>query len=116
MPANRRFLSLNGSQALSQFRQQRLLSSLSEQGVELTQIQAQFVHFVWSDAELSGDHQKVLAGLLNYGEPFNLIEAKGLFAGKQGHIGFRNLVATKNDQSFNYISEFADVSGPIVFL
>ncbi len=85
MPANRRFLSLNGSQALSQFRQQRLLSSLSEQGVELTQIQAQFVHFVWSDAELSGDHQQVLAGLLNYGEPFQLIEAKGLFAGKQDH-------------------------------
>ncbi|MEY3848050.1 MAG: hypothetical protein RL615_1040, partial [Pseudomonadota bacterium] len=85
MPANRRFLSLNGSQALSQFRQQRLLSSLSEQGVELTQIQAQFVHFVWSDAELSGDHQQVLAGLLNYGEPFSFIEAKGLFAGKQDH-------------------------------
>ncbi|MEY4699366.1 MAG: hypothetical protein RIR85_786, partial [Pseudomonadota bacterium] len=42
MPANRRFLSLNGAEALSQFRQQRLLSSLSEQGVELTQIQAQF--------------------------------------------------------------------------
>jgi phosphoribosylformylglycinamidine synthase len=83
MPANRRFLSLNGSQALSQFRQQRLLSSLSEQGVELTQIQAQFMHFVWSDAELSGEHQQVLAGLLNYGEPFHLIEAKGLFADKQ---------------------------------
>ena len=83
MPANRRFLSLNGAEALSQFRQQRLLSSLSEQGVELTQIQAQFVHFVWSDAELSSEHLTKLKGLLNYGEPFTLIEAKGLFAGKQ---------------------------------
>ena len=83
MPANRRFLSLNGAEALSQFRQQRLLSSLSEQGVPLTQIQAQFVHFVWSDAELSSEHLTKLKGLLNYGEPFTLIEAKGLFAGKQ---------------------------------
>ncbi|MFM6961173.1 MAG: hypothetical protein ACKOXE_01265, partial [Polynucleobacter victoriensis] len=83
MPANRRFLSLNGAQALSQFRQQRLISSLSEQGVELTQIQAQFVHFVWSDTEFSGDQMNVLKGLLNYGEPFALVEAKGLFSGKQ---------------------------------
>ncbi len=83
MPANRRFLSLNGAQALSQFRQQRLLSSLSEQGIELTQIQAQFVHFVWSDAQIANDHLTVLKGLLNYGEPFTLVEAKGLFAGKQ---------------------------------
>ena len=83
MPANRRFLSLNGAEALSQFRQQRLLSSLSEQGVELTQIQAQFVHFVWSDSEFSGDQMNVLKGLLNYGEPFSLEEPKGLFSGKQ---------------------------------
>ena len=83
MPANRRFLSLNGAQALSHFRQQRLLSSLSELGVELTQIQAQFVHFVWSDAEIANNHLTVLKGLLSYGEPFTLVEAKGLFAGKQ---------------------------------
>ena len=83
MPANRRFLSLNGAEALSQFRQQRLLSSLLEQGVELTQIQAQFVHFVWSDSEFSDDQMNVLKGLLNYGEPFTLVEAKGLFSGKQ---------------------------------
>ena len=83
MPANLCFLSLPGAEALSQFRQQRLLSSLQEQGIELTQIQAQYVHFIWSVKKLSDDHLVVLKGLLNYGEPFALKEAKGLFAGKQ---------------------------------
>ncbi len=85
MPANLCFLSLPGAEALSQFRQQRLLSSLQEQGIELTQIQAQYVHFIWSKAKVSGDHLDVLKGLLNYGEPFVLKESKGLFAGKSQH-------------------------------
>ena len=65
MPANLCFLSLPGAEALSQFRQQRLLSSLQEQGIELTQIQAQYVHFIWSAKKLSDDHLVVLKGLLN---------------------------------------------------
>ncbi|QWD78978.1 phosphoribosylformylglycinamidine synthase [Polynucleobacter sp. MWH-Spelu-300-X4] len=82
MPVNHCFLSLPGAEALSQFRQQRLLSSLQAQGVELTQIQAQYVHFVWSATAVSDSHLDVLKGLLNYGDPFVLNEAKGLFAGK----------------------------------
>ena len=82
MPVNHRFLSLPGAEALSQFRQQRLLSSLQAQGVELTQIQAQYVHFVWSATAVSDSQLDVLKGLLNYGDPFVLNEAKGLFAGK----------------------------------
>jgi phosphoribosylformylglycinamidine synthase len=85
MPANLCFLSLPGAEALSQFRQQRLLSSLQERGIELTQIQAQYVHFIWSDAKVSDDHLSVLRGLLNYGEPFVLKEVKGLFTGKPQH-------------------------------
>ena len=82
MPVNHRFLSLPGAEALSQFRQQRLLSSLQAQGVELTQIQAQYVHFVWSATAVSDSQLDVLKGLLNYGDPFVLNEAKGLFASK----------------------------------
>lgn len=83
MPVNHCFLSLTGSKSLSQFRQQRLLSSLAEQGVELTQIQAQYVHFIWSKAPIADESLTILKGLLNYGEPFVLEEAKGLFSGKQ---------------------------------
>jgi len=85
MPANLCFLSLPGAEALSVFRQQRLLSSLQEQGIELTQIQAQYVHFIWSGTQLSDDHLDVLRSLLNYGEPFVLKESKGLFVGKPQH-------------------------------
>ena len=81
MPVNHCFLSLPGSSALSSFRQQRLIESLSSVGVSLEQIQAQFVHFVWSNHPLSGDNLNVLSGLLSYGEPFVLNQSKGLFAG-----------------------------------
>ena len=83
MPVNHCFLSLPGSSALSSFRQQRLIESLSSMGVNLEQIQAQFVHFVWSVQPLSSDGLKILTGLLSYGEPFVLNEPKGLFAGHQ---------------------------------
>jgi phosphoribosylformylglycinamidine synthase len=83
MPVNHCFLSLPGSSALSSFRQQRLIETLSSVGVSLEQIQAQFVHFIWSDQPLSGDGLKILKGLLSYGEPFVLNEPKGLFAGHQ---------------------------------
>jgi len=52
-------------------------------GVNLEQIQAQFVHFVWSVQPLSSDGLKILTGLLSYGEPFVLNEPKSLFAGHQ---------------------------------
>jgi len=81
MPANLCFLSLNGALALSEFRQQRLLSALQEQGVELTAIQAQFVHFAWSEKALNSQEEAVLKGLLNYGEPFQKVATKGLFSG-----------------------------------
>jgi phosphoribosylformylglycinamidine synthase len=70
------FRCLPGADALSAFRQQRLLASLAEQGISLTRIQAQYLHFVWSDSALSDAQLVVLEGLLTYGEPFTLAEPK----------------------------------------
>jgi len=61
---------LPGANALSSFRQQRLLASLAEQGVQLDSIEAQYLHFIWSDTALSTHDQEVLASLLTYGQPF----------------------------------------------
>ena len=61
---------LPGADALSPFRQQRLLALLAAQGIELESIEAQYIHFIWSDAQLSTQDQEVLASLLTYGQPF----------------------------------------------
>ena len=61
---------LPGADALSPFRQQRLLALLAAQGIELESIEAQYIHFIWSDAQLSPQNQEVLASLLTYGQPF----------------------------------------------
>ena len=64
------FRCLPGADALSVFRQQRLLSHLSTQGIELSSITPQYLHFVWSDQELSASQVATLEALLHYGEPF----------------------------------------------
>jgi phosphoribosylformylglycinamidine synthase len=64
------FRCLPGADALSVFRQQRLLSHLATQGIELSSITAQYLHFVWSDQELSASQVATLEALLHYGEPF----------------------------------------------
>ena len=64
------FLYLPGADALSQFRQQRLLGSLVQQGVNLDSIEAQYLHFVWSDKELTSQEKEVLNSLLTYGQKF----------------------------------------------
>jgi phosphoribosylformylglycinamidine synthase len=64
------FRCLPGADALSAFRQQRLLSHLATQGIELQSIAAQYLHFVWSEQELSANQVSTLEALLQYGEPF----------------------------------------------
>ncbi|WP_353202130.1 phosphoribosylformylglycinamidine synthase [Polynucleobacter sp.] len=64
------FLFLPGADALSQFRQQRLLGSLVKQGVNLESIEAQYLHFIWSDKELSPQEEGILNSLLTYGQKF----------------------------------------------
>ncbi|NQW69290.1 MAG: phosphoribosylformylglycinamidine synthase, partial [Betaproteobacteria bacterium] len=64
------FLFLPGADALSQFRQQRLLGSLIQQGVNLESIEAQYLHFIWSDKELTPQEEGILNSLLTYGQKF----------------------------------------------
>jgi phosphoribosylformylglycinamidine synthase len=61
---------LPGATALSAFRQQRLLASLKSQGIELESIEAQFLHFIWSEGKIGQDKEQVLQNLLTYGQPF----------------------------------------------
>ena len=61
---------LPGADALSPFRQQRLLATLAAQGIELESIEAQYLHFIWAEAQLSSENQAVLTSLLTYGQPF----------------------------------------------
>ena len=61
---------LPGAAALSAFRQHRLLASLQSQGVEIEAIEAQFLHLIWSEAEISHEQEQVLNNLLTYGQPF----------------------------------------------
>ena len=69
------FRCLPGANALSAFRQQRLLSHLATQGIELSSITSQYLHFVWSEQELSANQVSTLQALLQYGEPFATTKA-----------------------------------------
>jgi phosphoribosylformylglycinamidine synthase len=64
------FCCLPGANALSAFRQQRLLASLTAQGIQLESIEAQYLHLVWTDSDLSVKDKGVLESLLTYGQPF----------------------------------------------
>jgi phosphoribosylformylglycinamidine synthase len=61
---------LAGADALSRFRQQRLLSSLASQDVILECIEAQYVHLVWTKNELLSKEEDILKSLLTYGQRF----------------------------------------------
>ena len=79
---------LPGATALSAFRQQRLLASLNSQGVELESIEAQFLHFIWSEEKVGQDKEQVLQNLLTYGQPFvsQLSAGKSWFGKGSGDI------------------------------
>ena len=62
-------LILPGSNALSAFRSQRLLSQLQGAAPAVTAVQARFVHFIDSSAPLTGADSERLAAMLTYGEP-----------------------------------------------
>ena len=65
------FCFLPGADALSSFRQQRLLASLAAQGIDLESIEAQYLHFIWSELGLGAKDNEVLASLLTYGQAFS---------------------------------------------
>ena len=62
---------LPGADALSQFRQHRLLAALASQGVPLESIEAQYVHLIWSENQLTNAKEGVLKSLLTYGQHFD---------------------------------------------
>ncbi|UGQ48524.1 phosphoribosylformylglycinamidine synthase [Massilia endophytica] len=62
-------LILPGSNALSAFRSQRLLTQLQSVLPSVTAVQARYIHFVDAASPLSSDDQARLNGLLTYGEP-----------------------------------------------
>ncbi|QOL48843.1 phosphoribosylformylglycinamidine synthase [Massilia litorea] len=62
-------LILPGSNALSVFRSQRLLTQLQAAAPAIAAVQARFVHFIDSAAPLSIDDTQQLTAMLTYGEP-----------------------------------------------
>jgi len=60
---------LPGSNALSDFRRERLLQMLQQSDNDIKNIRARYVHFVWLSAELSVSEEKCLQALLHYGDP-----------------------------------------------
>ncbi|ATQ77260.1 phosphoribosylformylglycinamidine synthase [Massilia violaceinigra] len=62
-------LILPGSNALSVFRSQRLLSQLQAVAPAITAVQARFYHFIDTSAVLSADDTSRLSAMLTYGEP-----------------------------------------------
>ncbi|MER8124977.1 hypothetical protein ABS198_22090, partial [Acinetobacter baumannii] len=62
-------LILPGSNALSAFRSQRLLSQLQAVAPSIAAVQARFYHFIDASAPLSVEDTERLSAMLTYGEP-----------------------------------------------
>ncbi|RUO75680.1 phosphoribosylformylglycinamidine synthase [Pseudidiomarina taiwanensis] len=58
---------VRGAPALSEFRADKLLQRLTEAGFAVTEVYAEFVHFVETNAALTDSANQVLAKLLTYG-------------------------------------------------
>jgi phosphoribosylformylglycinamidine synthase len=71
-------LILPGSNALSAFRSQRLLSQLQAVAPAIAAVQARFYHFIDTRAALSADDSRRLDALLTYGEPAPAAAAEGV--------------------------------------
>jgi phosphoribosylformylglycinamidine synthase len=72
-------LILKGSQALSSFRQKKLLNTLQNIDPNITNVQAQYVHFVDSKVDLTAKAAKQLDQLLAYGEHQTITDTGELF-------------------------------------
>ena len=70
-------LILRGAAALSDFRRQKLLSTLTEKLPEVTSVYADFIHFVEADGQLSDSELDTLDALLTYGPKASSEEPEG---------------------------------------
>ncbi|MDB5906015.1 MAG: purL, partial [Massilia sp.] len=71
-------LILPGSNALSAFRSQRLLSQLQTAAPHIAAVQARFTHFIDASAPLSPEDTGRLEAMLTYGEPAHEQKAGGV--------------------------------------
>jgi len=102
---------LPGADALSPFRQQRLLATLANQGVDLESVEAQFLHFIWSESELSTNQQEILASLLTYGQPFQSQIASGkTWLGKEKSDGQIAIVIPRLGTVSPWASKATDIA------
>ena len=76
MPSTQ-FLSLRGSPALSQFRLEKLYTTLKKTVPAIAHIYSEFVHFTFSDAALSDTQQNILKQILTYGPKANIEKPTG---------------------------------------
>jgi phosphoribosylformylglycinamidine synthase len=70
-------LILPGSNALSVFRSQRLLSQLQAAAPAVAGIEARFYHFIDASTPLSSDDTAKLSAMLTYGEPAPTVQYEG---------------------------------------
>lgn len=70
-------LELRGAPALSEFRQNKILSKLQSVVPAVSAVYAEFVHFADTRAELDGNELQVLARLLKYGPKAEAQEGRG---------------------------------------
>lgn len=105
------FRFLPGADALSAFRQQRLLATLVAQGVELESIEAQYLHFIWSESDLDSNNQNILTSLLTYGQTFvsKLREGDSWF-GKRVDLKQRAVVIPRFGTVSPWASKASDIA------
>jgi phosphoribosylformylglycinamidine synthase len=67
--AHPHFLTLSGSNALSNLRREKLLKQIQAINPDIQGVEAQFIHYVWLTQAADQVLKDKLAGLLDYGEP-----------------------------------------------
>lgn len=70
MTSTKHLIHFEGGNALSAFRAQALLPRLQSACPKVTGVAARFVHWVWSDAALSGGELVKIQALLTYGDAY----------------------------------------------
>lgn len=71
-------LILPGSNALSAFRSQRILTQLQAVAPTIAAVQARFYHFIDTSAPLSAEDTERLSAMLTYGEPVPAVQYEGV--------------------------------------
>ncbi|TAL94608.1 MAG: phosphoribosylformylglycinamidine synthase [Paraburkholderia sp.] len=66
-----------GASALSDFRQTRLLDTLTRIDANITGVRGQFLHFVNASTPLSAGDSAKIEALMHYGEPFDAVKERG---------------------------------------